>query len=90
MLENFKKCHKVDYNLRFPTDFIFPGINTTSFGLHSLRYSSSKIRDIIPCEIKNYLSLDEFKINIRQWEPSGCHCKLRRSYIQHVGYVNIS
>ena len=90
MQEIFKKRENVDYNLRFQTDFIFPGVHTTYFGLYSLRYFSSKIWNVISDEIKNSVSLDEFKIRIRQWEPSGCHCKLCRSYIQHVGYVNIS
>ena len=90
MQEIFEKRQDVDYNLRFQTDFVLPGVNTTYFGLHSLRYFSSKIWNVIPDEIKNSLSLDKFKIKIRQWAPSACHCKLCRSYIQHVGYVNIS
>ena len=82
----FQKCQ----NLRFQTDFVLPGVNTAYFGLRSLRYFSSKIWKIIPDEIKSSLILDEFKIKIRQWAPSGCHCKLCKSYIQHVRYVNIS
>ena len=90
MQEVFEKRLNVDYNLRSQIDFVLPGVNVTYFGLHSLRYFSSKIWNVIPNEIKNSLSLVEFKIKIRQWEPSGCHCKLCRSYIQHVGYFNIS
>ena len=90
MQEIFEKHQNVDYNVRFQTDFVLPGVNTTYFSLHSLRYFSSKIWNIIPDEIKNSLSLDELKIKIPQWDPSGCHCKLSRSYIQHVGYVNMS
>ena len=90
MQEVFEKHESVDYNLRFQTDFVLPGVNTTYFGLHSLRYLSSKIWNVISDEIKNSLSLDEFEFKIRQWESSGCHCKLCRSYIQHVGYLNIS
>ena len=83
MHDIFEKRQNVDYNLRFETDFILRGINTTYFGLYSLSYFSPKIWNFIPDEIKNCLSLDEFKIKIRQWAPSGCHCKLCRSYIQH-------
>ena len=90
MQDILEKRENVDYMLRFQTDFIFPGVSTTYFGSHLLRYFSSKIWNVIPDEIKNYLSLDEFKIKIRQLETSGCHCKLCRSYIQHVGYVYIS
>ena len=66
MQEIFEKRQNVDYNLRSQTDFVLPGVNTTYFGLHSLRYLSSKIWNVIPDEIKNSLSLDEFKIKIRQ------------------------
>ena len=65
MQEIFEKRQNLDYNLRFQTDFVLSGVNTTYFGWHSLRYFSSKIWNVIPDEIKNSLSLDEFKIKIR-------------------------
>ena len=40
MQEIFEKRQNVDYNLRFKTDFVLPGVDTTYFGLHSLRYLS--------------------------------------------------
>ena len=42
MQEVFEKHESVDYNLRFQTDFVLPGVNTTYFSLHSLRYSPLK------------------------------------------------
>ena len=88
MQKNFEKRQDLDYNFRFQTDFVLPGVNTTYFGLHSLRYFSSKIWNVITNEIKNSLSLDESKIKISQWAPSSCHFKPCRTYIQLVGYVN--
>ena len=61
----FEKRQNVDCYLRFQTDFVLPGVNTTYFGLHSLRYFFSKIWNVDPDQIKNPLSLDEFKIKIR-------------------------
>ena len=61
----FEKRQNVDCYLRFHTDFVLPGVNTTYFGLHSLRYFFSKIWNVDPDQIKNSLSLDEFKIKIR-------------------------
>ena len=60
----FEKRQNVDCHLRFQTDFVLPGVNTTYFGLHSLRYFFSKIWNVDPDQIKNSLSLDEFKIKI--------------------------
>ena len=42
MQEVFEKHESVDYNLRFQTDFVLTGVNTTYFSLHSLRYSPLK------------------------------------------------
>ena len=72
MLEIFEKRQNLDCNLRLETDFALPGVNTTYFGIQSLRYFSSKICNVISDEIKNSLSLDEFKIKIRQWAVSSC------------------
>ena len=66
MQEIFEKRQTVNYKLRSQTDFVLPDVNTTYFGLHSLRCFSSKIWNVIPDEIKNSLSLDKFKIKIRQ------------------------
>ena len=88
MQEIFEKRQNLDYNFRFRTDFVLPGVNTTYFGLHSLRYFSSKIWNVITDKIKTSLSLDESKIKIRQWATSSCHYKLCRSHMQLVGYVN--
>ena len=41
--EIFEKRQNLDYNLRCETDFALPGVITTYFGLHSLRYFASKI-----------------------------------------------
>ena len=53
MQDIFEKRQNIDYNLRFQINFVLPGVNTTYFSLHSLRYFSSKIWTVIPDEIKN-------------------------------------
>ena len=60
MQEIFEKRQNLDYNLKFQTDFVLPGVNTIYFGWHSLRYFSSNIWNVIPDEIKNSLCLDEY------------------------------
>ena len=65
----------LDYNLRSQPDFIRPRVNTSSFGLSSLKYLATKIWDIVPYEIKLPGNLNLFKKKIRNWEPKGCHLK---------------
>ena len=42
----------LNYNLRSQTIFFGKTINTTKFGLNSLRYFASKVWSMIPIEIK--------------------------------------
>ena len=41
-----------DYNLRSQTDFSVSSVNTTHFGLNSLRYFASKVWNMVPLELK--------------------------------------
>ena len=43
----------LNYNLRSQTDFLRSTVNTTKFGLNSLRHFPSKVCSMIPIEIKN-------------------------------------
>ena len=52
MQEVFEKHESVDYNLRFQTDFVLPSVNTTYFGLHSLRYFFVKILMVFLMRLK--------------------------------------
>ena len=66
MQEFIEKRQNLDYNLRLQTTFVLHGVSTIYIGLHLLRYFSSKIWNVSHDEIKNSLSLDKFKIKIRQ------------------------
>ena len=52
----------LNYNLRSQTDFFRNNVNTTKFGLNSLRYFASKVWSMIPIEIKDSWSVEMFKI----------------------------
>ena len=47
-----------------------------------------KVWSIVPIEIKETNSLKEFKKKIKSWKVSNCPCKLCRSYIKGVGYID--
>ena len=57
----------LNYNLRSQTDFLRSTVNTTKFGLNSLRHFASKVWSMIPIEIKNYLTVEIFKSKISKW-----------------------
>ena len=73
--------------LRSQNEFALPQVRTESCGKGTLRYLGPLIWNIIPSEIKNLSSLNEFKKQIRQWRPLACPCRLCRNYIPHVGFI---
>ena len=77
-----------NYNLRSQMDFVRARVNTSSFGLNSLKYLATKIWDVFPCDIKSTGNLNSFKEKVKNWEPEGCHCKLCRQYVHGIGYVD--
>ena len=54
----------LNYNLRSQTDFFRNNVNTTKFGLNSLRYFASKVWSMMPIEIKDSWSVEMFKNKI--------------------------
>ena len=64
---------------RSQTDFLRNTVNTTKFGLNSLRHFASKVWNMIPIEIKNSSTVEMFKSKISKREPNDCDCKLHRT-----------
>ena len=80
----------IDYNLRSQTDFSVSFVNTTHFGLNSLRYFASKVWNMVSLELKNLNDVKSFKSKIRKCELMQCECTLCLPYMHSTGYVNIS
>ena len=55
------ETRNLGYNLRSQTDFLRTFVNTSSFGLSSLKYLAAKIWDIVPYKIKSVGNLKLFK-----------------------------
>ena len=79
----------LSYNLRSQTDFLRNTVNTTKFGLNSLRHFASRVWSMTPIEIKNSSTIDIFKSQIRKWEPNDCDWKLCHDYLHRIGCVNL-
>ena len=59
------------------------------YGHDSLRYFGAKIWNMIPAHITNIDSLEKFKTEIKKWTPNDCPCRLCKTYVCGVGFVNI-
>ena len=69
--------------------FVLPQVNTVHYGHDSLRFFGYKIWNLLPEDIKNCQTVDEFKRGIKDWVPNLCPCRLCKFYLGGVGYVNI-
>ena len=74
--------------LRTNKQFCQPRINTTFKGEESLRYFAPIIWSSLPGQYKSINSLVKFKNEIKKWEPSACPCRLCKTYVAGVGYIN--
>ena len=61
---------------------------TVHFGLETLRALGPKLWDMIPINIKDITSLATFKIMIKKWVPVDCPCRLCKTYIPQLGFIN--
>ena len=76
----------VNYSSRNP--FMTRNVRTVRYGTESLAHLSPKIWDIIPNDLKEVDSLKLFKSKIKLWKPNKCPCKLCKTYICGVGYID--
>ena len=49
-------------------------------------YRAPIIWKLLPNEIKNSKSLNDFKIKIKNWKPN-CDCRLCKTYIANLGFI---
>ena len=87
MMEVFAKKQSSKYCTRFP--FQSRNVRSVSYGMDTLSFLGPKIWSIVPIEIKEATSLREFKNKIKGWRPVECSCKLCKTYIAGVGFIDV-
>ena len=75
-------------NLRSNNDFEKPNNKTVHYGDDSLRSFGPIIWNLIPDKIKASKGIEEFTTRIKAWTPKNCPCRLCKTYVQGVGYIN--
>ena len=65
--------------------------------IHSVRYHTetassvaARIWNSLPSDLKECKSLELFRSKIKNWIPKNCPCKLCKTYLQRIGYVQIA
>ena len=75
------------YNLRHINHFETPFVRTVYNGTKSVSYLGPKIWDIVPEEYKTLNSLNSFKESIKNWVPLNCPCRLCKTYVHGVSFI---
>ena len=86
MSDVFPLQSSVKYFSKHP--FMTRNVCTVRYGTDTLSHLSPKIWALIPSDIKEVDSLKLFKSKIKQWRPNKCPCKLCKTYVCGVGYID--
>ena len=62
-------------------------VKSTHYGIQSMRHLGPKIWKIVPQNIRESSSLNEFKILIKFCKHDTCPCRLCKNYIAQVGFI---
>ena len=75
---------------RYPNENIFKTRNVRSLrnGTDFLSHLGPKIWAIIPERIKQLKSLILFSKEIKKWKPEKCPCRLCKTFVRGLGYLN--
>ena len=76
------------YDLRNPIILTSKHKSTIKYGINIIAFRGSQIWRNIPLEIRNSESLSLFKSNIKQIQSLPCRCKICRSFIANLGYID--
>ena len=62
-------------------------VRTVMNGTESIRFRGPKIWDLLPRDLQESRSLNEFKYKIKSWKPD-CDCRLCKTFITNLGFIN--
>ena len=80
--------HINTHDLRHKRLWEIPKISSVYCGSETLRYRGPLTWDLLPDSIKDSKSLGEFKIKIKGWKPHECTCRLCKTYIFNLGFID--
>ena len=87
VLGRFVTQYEHNYNTRQNTQFLREKVNSTTYGLESIRILGPKIWELLPQSMKLIDNINLFKDKIKKWKVENCPCKLCKVYVQGVGYL---
>ena len=87
ILSNIYVRKQIPYNLRNAPIWATSNIKSVSYGSETLSFRGPKTWNMLPDDIQNASCLNEFKRKIKTWKPTGCTCRLCKTYIPSLGFL---
>ena len=76
------------YDLRRKNPFRTCNVHSVHYCTETISYIGYKIWALlVPENIKQSITLAEFKQHIRSWKPDGCTCRICKTYIANLGFI---
>ena len=63
-------------------------VRTVHYGTETVRYRGPKTWEMLPQIIKASKTLQEFKNKIKLWKPNDCTCRLCKTFIPNLGFID--
>ena len=76
------------YNLRNFQELEYSLKRTVKFGTETISYRGPQIWNLIPERLRTLETLNKFKKEIKSWKCDACPCRMCKTYIQRVGFIN--
>ena len=65
-------------------------IHSVTYDTETASFVGARAWNSLPSDFKKCKSLELFKSKIKNWIPENCPSKLCKTYLQRIGYVQIS
>ena len=77
----------VQYNLRSKNHLQSPNVTTAKHGIENIQYIGHHLWASLPEEIKDSVTLTNFKQKIKSWKGGTCICRLCKIFMKEVGFL---
>ena len=67
-----------------------PNVRSVFHGNETISYLGPKIWDIVPLELRELISVVDFKKGIKEWKPENCPCRLCKKYVSNLEFITVT
>ena len=77
-----------NYNLRKQRCWETTNARTVIYGTETISFRGPKVWEMLPNDLKESQTLEEFKHIEKLWKPNECDCRLCKTFVPNLGFIN--